>query len=305
MWDIIGRMARSVSTTLEQDLFKQSGLAILKEKISSMTSDVGKAIFQFSRIIDIENEADDTWDPVLREYTMEYPKFQVVLANLIGPDRVLDGKHPAIIWESSKKSATVVVIPLTSKKGTDFSYFNLGFINELILDPAVGPKESVVVMGQIHTVSRKALTILTKLDGVTPITLDDNQKNKVMDLYVRQYFKRQYDLQHVLRTVVKKIPPVGVGETNWILDLKRPVVYRYNNGNVLNYMLSDETWKSIRVISLPIKISEQRTIISNLTSTTEALRNQAISDVQARLSQTQAAATSSGHNRNAQGSNGI
>ncbi|WCF07744.1 hypothetical protein NDS46_26160 [Paenibacillus thiaminolyticus] len=118
MWDIISRMARSVSTALERDILEQSGLAILKGKISSMTANVGKAFFQFSRIIDIENESDDTWDQVNKEYTTEYQKFQVVLANLIGPDRVLDGQHPAIVWDSSKKNATVVVIPLTSKKGT-------------------------------------------------------------------------------------------------------------------------------------------------------------------------------------------
>ena len=290
MWEIISRMARSVSSTLERDLLEQSGLAILKEKVSSMTANVDKALFQFSRIIDIENESDDTWDTVSKGYTTEYQKFQVVLANLIGPDRVLDGQHPAIVWDSSKKNATVVVIPLTSKKRTGFSYFDLGFINELILDPAEGPKESTVVMSQIHTVPRKAITILTKLDGVTPISLDTDQKQRVMDLYVRQYFKREHDLQYVLRVVVKRIPPIDAGNTDWINDLKRPVVYIYKN-SVLHYMLSDETWKSIPVMSLSISYANQRRIISDLTATSEPLRTQAIAEVQTILRSEQAAPT--------------
>lgn len=290
MWDIIGKMARSVSKSFERDVMVQSGLAIIKEKISSMADNVGKALSQFSRIIDIEKESDDTWDPDKKEYTTEYPKFQVVLANLIGPGRVLDGKHPAIVWESSKKDATVVVIPLTSKKGSKPSLFDLGFIDELILDPAEGPKESIVVMNQIHTIPRKSITILTKMDKITPITLSKDQQNKVMDLYVRQYFKRKHDLQYVLKKVVKQVPPIEAGQTDWINDLKRPVVHAYNDG-VLHYMLADETWKSIPVISLPIRYGEQRRIIDDLTSESDDLRARAITKVQSIQTEAHAAPT--------------
>ncbi|WCF07745.1 hypothetical protein NDS46_26165 [Paenibacillus thiaminolyticus] len=159
-------------------------------------------------------------------------------------------------------------------------------------------------MNQIHTVPRKAITILTKLDGVTPISLDGDQKKKVMNLYVRQYFKREHDLQYVLRTVVKRVPPIDVGQTDWILDLKRPVVHAYNNG-ILHYMLSDETWKTIPVMSLPIPFKRQREIIIDLTSTTDTVRAQAITDVQTILSRAQAAPTNQGTTGNsiAPGSN--
>lgn len=290
MWDIISKMARSVSTAFEREIMEQSGLAVLKEKVSSMSANVGKVFFQFSRIIDIENEPDDTRDPVTNEYTIEYQKFQVVLANLIGPDRVLDGQHPAIVWASSKKDATVIVIPLTSKKGTAFSYYDLGIISELILDATAGPKESVVVMNQMHTVPRKAIKVLTKLDGVTPVSLDINLQNKVMDLYVRKYLNREHDLQHVLQKVVKRVPPIDAGKTDWTNDLKRPVVYIFKN-KVLHYMLSDETWKSISVMSLPIPYGSQRQIIENLTSTTISVRTQAIQHVQSILSSAQVAPT--------------
>jgi hypothetical protein len=125
MWDALRKMANGLASGQRQEIGTQAGFSILKEKLAGLSEQVkGKALYQFARILDIEAAGSD-YDSDKKEYKKVFIRFQVVLVNFIGPDRVIDESHPAIVWEAKQKNGHIVVIPLTSKKDKEFSFYKL------------------------------------------------------------------------------------------------------------------------------------------------------------------------------------
>jgi hypothetical protein len=287
MWDMLKKMAKGLSGSQEREIAEDTALFIVKGKLTGLLDEVKeKALFQFSRILDIEHKESD-WDSTERIYKTAFARHQVVLVNFIGPDRVLDGTHPAIIWDASNKNGHVVVIPLTSKKRDEFSYFDIGFVEGLILDTREGPKKSIVLMNQIQSVSRKSVQLFMKEDGSGPITLSSEQRIQIEDLFVRNYLGRKTTLRQVLQNIVKKIPDVD--DMGWRADLDRTVIHIVF-GQTIYYMLSDETWKQLRVLPLSVPLAKQKSLLRDVLLPDETIQGRAVKEIQRLVAVAEAAA---------------
>lgn len=283
---------RDLPSTTQTLLIEKFSRNMVEEREGLLNSEIkARAWDQHARIIEIElNQV--TQDPKTKVFAQPLVKGQVVFVNFIGLGQVLDEPHPAIIWDFNSTLGHVVVIPLSSKKKIGFDKSSIGVIKGLNPNPIHPPKESLVKIGQMTSVSRKSIKIVPDQTHakVTPLSLSPLQLSKVEDMFRLHYLKEKL-LRDVIFNVPQLIPiKLNAGDRT---ALYRPVTHVVIEDKLYYKCHDHVTMQCIDMIQLPVPLGVRKKLLRNLLSNTEVTWKPAEESIQQEIAKiSQAAATS-------------
>lgn len=265
-----------------EDVQNKLAMQFLRELASSRETGLSeemriKVMDQYARLVEVElidvpTVKDKTTNADTGVYEQPLKKGQVVHVNLIGTGYVLNAPHYAIVWDCHPKAGTVGIIPLTSKKGTTPHKAEIGLIEGIEMKRGV-QVDSIVLIGQFTTVSRKAIQIQSKVTAVgsVPVTLSQDQMTKVKDMFRVRYMAIP-TLYEVLDKKIDMKLPLSIEKT-MLDDLYRPVEYVVIKDQLFVKCSDYSEMKVIEIRDIGrLKFPERRSFIQALLSMDDTVR---------------------------------
>ncbi|MFC5402295.1 hypothetical protein [Cohnella soli] len=233
---------------LYQELMRDQQLKLLTKTIASITDDactpayikkdtldrVGRYVVAAKQHTRVEKSSGQH-EPILEKY-------MVIKVNFAGLGSELDSTHYGIVWETGRRRDHVSIIPTTSFKQESTietgESFNIGKVDFL-------DKETVVMMNQITSVSRKRITgSVRHYDPGSKrpliVKLSDDQKKRIHDGF-RVYGLEEQTLynKYIKNSHADTLPVLADPEMQYS-HLFRPVIEISNTKDLLVYKLYDD-----------------------------------------------------------------